>query len=397
MKHIFHNSPRSPYRRGFYVAIFMQAWAFAYCLRLSPLSTSPSIIIHYRRLRGRRCLLPTSHVFINSAARFYYDFSFRFAPESPYDFAVKASIIANTSRSSGTSSEEEGNETFSHHSISSSFVDKESPYNNNNNNINVQNKRKPFAFGTLAKRTQRLLTLTDPNYVPGSNLDAERSRVKITRRTFNNLIDNWAFSGHADLVQQIEALVQRMEDMFERNVQVDDDDEEDEEEDIHKNDASKSSNAASVALAPSGNIQPDSRTYTKVIYALAKSGERDAGVRAQKVLMRMNELYESGVNVLAKPNAYAFAGVLQAMSDDPYQAQQLLFQLLKKYEETHDKDFQPTDRCFQEVIHAFAKVGKAHEAEQTLSTMEALYQSRNSMYAELRPNRVNFNAVIHGW
>lgn len=380
----------------------MQVWAFADCLRLSsPLTTSQSIIIHYRRLRGRRCLL-TSDVFSKSAARLYYDFSFRFAPEAPYDVAVKASIMANTSTNSGTSSEEEGDEPFTHPSISSSFVTKESPFTNINtvnNNNNAQHKRKPFAFGTLAKRTQRLLTLTDPNYVPGSNLEAERSRVKITRRTFNNLIDNWAFSGHADLVHQIEALVQRMEDMFERNVQADadedeDEDEDEEDQDIHKNYASKSSNATS---ARSGNIQPDSRTYTKAIYALAKSGERDAGVRAQKILLRMNDLYESGVNVLAKPNAYAFAGVLQAMSNDPYQAQQLLFQLLKKYEDTHDKDFQPTDRCFQEVIHAFAKVGKAHEAEQTLSTMEALYQSRNSMYAKLRPNRVNFNAVIHGW
>jgi hypothetical protein len=371
----------------------MQGWALVYCLKLSPFPISPSIIMHYRRLGSGgngRCRF-TSDAFSASSSRFYYNFYFRFSPGTPYDVSVKASVIANTSASSGTSSDEE-KDRFSASDIASSFDN--SPAEKAPANI-IQNKRKPFAFGTLAKRTQRLLTLTDPNYVPGSNLEAERARVKITRRTFNNLIDNWAFSGHADLVQQIEALVQRMEDMFERNVQADyDDDDEEEDDDIDKNYASKTSN---FTAAQSCKIQPDSRTYTKAIYALAKSGERDAGVRAQKILMRMNDLYESGVNVLAKPNAYAFAGVLQAMSDDPSQAQQLLHQLLKKYEETNDKDFQPTDRCFQEVIHAFAKVGKAHEAEQTLNTMEALYQSRNSMYAELRPNRVNFNAVIHGW
>eukprot|EP00590_Aulacoseira_subarctica_P005365 CAMPEP_0172419212 /NCGR_PEP_ID=MMETSP1064-20121228/5636_1 /TAXON_ID=202472 /ORGANISM="Aulacoseira subarctica , Strain CCAP 1002/5" /LENGTH=552 /DNA_ID=CAMNT_0013158567 /DNA_START=546 /DNA_END=2200 /DNA_ORIENTATION=+ len=240
-------------------------------------------------------------------------------------------------------------------------------------------------------------------YVTGSDLDVEKGgKVKITRRTFNNLIDNWAFSGHPDIHTQVEALVQRMEDMFERNVQADEDDDDDDDDDYEHKESKPASSSTTPNTGSSSirsyNIQPDARTYTKAIYALAKSSAPDAGERAQSILLKMMHLYESKQNVLAKPNAHTYAGALQAMSEDPYQAQQLLQQLVMIYEDNpNDKDFQPTDRCFHEVIHAFAKIGKAREAEETLNTMVSLYRSQNPMYAELRPNRVNFNAVIHGW
>jgi hypothetical protein len=280
-------------------------------------------------------------VYSSSRSPFYYQLSLRFAPAAPAVVSVKASVIA-TASSSSTADEEDGDFSTAA-AIAASFAKPSAVKPAAVAVVQVQNKRKPFAFGTLARRTQRLMTLTDPAYIPGSDPEAERGKVKITRRTFNNLIDNWAFSGHADLIQQIEALVQRMEDMFERNVQADDDDEDDDEDNNSKNDSSKPATTANIRPC---KIQPDARTYTKAIYALAKSGAPDAGERAQAIWIRMNHLYESGANILAKPNAFAFAGVLQAMSDDPNQAQQLLQQLLEKYEDTNDKDFLPTDRFF---------------------------------------------------
>ena len=377
------------------VLIFLRDVALISCLKFS------GLVVNSGSNSGFR--LPSYNVGSVSRSQCYY-YQQRIFPPFSHPIrnvvSVKASVVANNlakNSSSDTSSEDEETRDLS---TAASFA--KSPTTDLSPTSNaLHNKRKPFAFGTLEKRTRRLLTLTDTSYVTGSDLEVEKGgKVKITRRTFNNLIDNWAFSGHPDIHTQVEALVQRMEDMFERNVQADEDDDEDDDDYQHKESKSASSsatpNTASSSIR-SYNIQPDARTYTKAIYALAKSSAPDAGERAQSMLLKMMHLYESGLNVLAKPNAHTYAGALQAMSEDPYQAQQLLQHLVHIYEDTNDKDFQPTDRCFHEVILAFAKIGEAREAEETLNTMVSLYRSQNPMYAELRPNRVNFNAVIHGW
>ena len=321
-----------------------------------------------------------------TAYRFFHQLSFRsglprlpFAPPS-----VTASVVATAS---GTADE------FTS-TPSSSLSGPQQP-----SKEAAPNKRKPFAFGTLAKRTQRLMKITDAAYIPGSDPETE-ARVKVTRRTFNNLIDNWAFSGHPDLIQQVGAIVQRMEDMLERNVQEAEDDEDDEDEE----EAGASTEHQVTHMAK--KIQPDVRTYTKAIHAIAKSGSPDAGEKAEATIAKMNALYESGINVLAKPNVYTYTGAMQAWSasgqtDAPWRAQKLLDALLKLYEETGDEELKPNVRSFNEVINAFAKStrvkGSAQQAEQCLDTMEELYNSNNPTYADLRPNRVNFNAVIHAW
>jgi hypothetical protein len=76
--------------------------------------------------------------------------------------------------------------------------------------------------------------------------------MKIDKKTFNWLIDSWAFSGELDAPDKAHALLTRMEVLD--------------------------------SSSTHGSIRPDVRSYTKVINAISRSGRADAGDMADKIL-----------------------------------------------------------------------------------------------------------------
>lgn len=288
----------------------------------------------------------------------------------------------------------------------------DSTINNNSNDNNGKRQQRPFRRTTpqkarfkkgggasrprnpamgdtnfLRKRTAHLLRVTADGYKDGpggsGNGDGQilsKRGMKVDQRTFNWLIDAWAFSGELDAAEQAHALIRRMEDLQKR---------------------SESSPSSTSSSSTSQGIRPDVRSYTKVINAISRSGRIDAGEVAEKILKRMEKLYETGENMSVKPNTYTYTGVIEAYANSgahgaAHEAARICELMETKFDEG-DLDVKPTARSFNAVINAWAKSGEegaAQRAENCLDRMEELYEAGN---VDVKPNTYNFNSVINAW
>ncbi|KAL9188006.1 hypothetical protein ACHAXT_006384 [Thalassiosira profunda] len=208
----------------------------------------------------------------------------------------------------------------------------------------------------LRKRTEALL-----------NASGSPGTLKVDKKTFDWLLDAWAYSGESDAVDNALALLSRMEELRETN--------------------------ASVA--------PTVKSYTKAINSIARSGRRDAGERAEEILTRMIDDGE------LRPNTFTYTYVIDAYarspsSKAPHAAQRLVDQM--EFLRAHgDPDVKPTTRAWNSVISAWAQwkgeemawghVGSgADRAEACLGMMEELADTTGN--EDVRPNSYNYNSVI---
>eukprot|EP00977_Amphora_coffeiformis_P007292 scaffold1581_cov169-Amphora_coffeaeformis.AAC.28 len=218
----------------------------------------------------------------------------------------------------------------------------------------------------LRKRTANLIKVTAADHENKEILVLGGS-MKIDKKTFHFLLDAWAFSGEPDAVPQATRLVERMEDLRSRH----------------------------------NKISPDVRSYTKLINAISRSGELDAGEKAEQILHKMDMLYQTGSNPDVKPNTYTYTAVIEAHANSgapgsTERAGQLCELMVQKYE-NGDEDVTPIARAFQAALVAHAKsgdVGSAERAEQILDRMEELYDSG---IEEMKPTAVNLNTLINAW
>ena len=185
----------------------------------------------------------------------------------------------------------------------------------------------------LRKRTQTLLRKTDGlcNNTGGegsdnNNLSLGGGTLKVDKRTFDWLIDAWAYSGESDAADNALTLLSRMEQLRDSNI----------------------------ALSHDSVVSPDVKSYTKVANAIARSGWADAGEQAEHLLNRM---INDDVNDL-HPNTYTYTYVIDAYARSsstkaPHAAQRLIdhMELLRSQ---GDPDVRPTTRAWNSVIAAWA-------------------------------------------
>ena len=146
--------------------------------------------------------------------------------------------------------------------------------------------------------------------------------MKVDRKTFHFLIDAWAFSGEMDAADQALALLQKMEELYEGQQQQQFD-----------GDQPNTSNC----------IQPDVRSYTKVINAISRTATPHAGEMAEEIMDKMMNLYESGQNLQAKPNTFTYTAVVEAHANSgiPGSAQcaeEICEMMVQKYINGEDDD-----------------------------------------------------------
>lgn len=220
----------------------------------------------------------------------------------------------------------------------------------------------------LRKRTAHLLRITADTYARSSgSSDILSGKMKVDKKTFNWLIDSWAFSGELDASDKAYALLKRMEEL-------------DSESSQYK------------------GIRPDVRSYTKVINAISRSGRVDAGDMADKLMKRMETLYVTAQNVAAKPNTFTYTALVEAHANSgapgcAARAAEICDEMIQKWEDG-DADVRPTSRCFNAAINAYAKSGEegaAQLAEGIFDQMIEVYEAGNE---ECKPNTFNYNAVI---
>ena len=258
---------------------------------------------------------------------------------------------------------------------------------NGNNNKNTAFHDAQF----LRKRTADLLKVTDDLVVVGTprvagSIDATNGastsatpnlgrHMKVEKKTFHFLLDAWAFSGESDAAQQAMALLRRMEELGQRS--------------------------SATTMNP---IQPDVRSYTKAINAIARQASKTSGDDAEVLLEKMRSISAAATHTdpeLAasiKPNSYTYTAVIQAHANSgiigsPERAEALVERMIDKYQRGDDS-VRPTAKTFNAIIHAYGKARNAERAAAVFDRMELLYESG---VTEAKPNAINYNALITAW
>jgi hypothetical protein len=259
----------------------------------------------------------------------------------------------------------------------------------NDNNFRYNNNKAMADPTFLQKRTETLLRMTSPenNIIDSMSLgNVGGGNMKVDKRTFDWLIDAWAYSGTDHAVEYAMRLLKRMEHIKDRVTMGGGDDSDDYE------------------------LFPDVKTYTKVINAIANSGMEDAGEQAEAILNRMIDMNDPST----MPNTYTYTNVIDAYArsapynpNAPYSAQRLAERMEELRANSPLELVKPTARAWNSVIGAWADwmgeempwgeyVGSgAERAECCLDIMDELASRTGN--EDVRPNSYNFNSVISAW
>lgn len=157
----------------------------------------------------------------------------------------------------------------------------------------------------------------------------------------------------------------------------------------------------------------DTVTYNLVLNALAKSTLQDSAQQAQKILQRMEHVYQTQLHsvehpdgetdgiITVKPNVRTYSTVIDALTKSPgmeptdaaQASQELLERLGYLYEATGDIDFQPNTIMYNSVMNSWAKTGTMTGALNAMKLLE--YMEEPDTPCE--PDVITYNTCIHAW
>lgn len=204
----------------------------------------------------------------------------------------------------------------------------------------------------VRKRTATLLNVTHDG-IPD---ESKRRGLKIDKKTFDWLLDAWAYSNQTDSADMALQLLDRMK----------------------------------LLESCNDKIAPDVKTYTKAIKVIALSGQPDAGAQAEGLL---NKMIDNNLS----PNTLTYTYVIDAYSrtsseEAPQDAQRLVEAM--ETARLAGQDVKPTARAWNSVIKSWSTVS-AERASACLDTMEKLADQTGN--EEVRPNSYNCNSVISAY
>lgn len=237
----------------------------------------------------------------------------------------------------------------------------------------------------LRRKTQQLLRLTsvdtsDPYNVELINREEmARGKLRVNKKTFSWLIDAWRIKPGG--APHAESLLKRLEEMDERNAR-----------------------ASGFGLEPTTSFTPDVRIFTKVIHALARSGQTNAGEKAEGILTRMEHLAETGKNPSAKPNTLTYTAVIEAYANseqnngDSARRADRIYQKMEDLYQAGHTDVRPTARSLHSLILAWNRSGEqgaAYNAHEILQHMQHL--ALNEGFTDCKPTAASYNSVIDAY
>ena len=161
----------------------------------------------------------------------------------------------------------------------------------------------------------------------------------------------------------------------------------------------------------SDDLKPDTTSYNAVLRAYANSGERDAAEKTETFLKRMmnNNVEERAgrrESVLhVQPNVLSFGVVIDAWAKSgernaPQRAERLLEFMIDQSKNDSNHIFKPNSVIFSSCITAWSrsKYPKAAErASLLLEKMETLRSSSSESNNDLRPNAYVYSSVLEAW
>ena len=139
---------------------------------------------------------------------------------------------------------------------------------------------------------------------------------------------------------------------------------------------------------------PTTAGYIAVLQAWARSDEQGAADRCYAILNHMKSQER------IKANARCYTPVICAFGREkrPHEAEAVLQDLLRQYEQNHDPELLPSVIPFNALIHAWSISGSNDagiRAETLLQRMSDLAEKTNN--PSLKPDKVSFTSVIWAW
>ena len=145
------------------------------------------------------------------------------------------------------------------------------------------------------------------------------------------------------------------------------------------------------------NLSPDKYSYSSVINAYAKCGGVGAAIRAEDLLLKMQELYEEGNDHL-KPNTACFNAVINAwaysnLQNSADKAEEILKQMIQIYEEG-SKDIIPDRISFNQTMLAYSRSRRADSVEKISYVLGLMQKSFEKGNKDARPDYFPYNLLI---
>ena len=145
------------------------------------------------------------------------------------------------------------------------------------------------------------------------------------------------------------------------------------------------------------DIAPNTRSFSTVINAWSKSGDRNAGNHAEKLLETMVKLHESGLHDVA-PNAVTYSSCINAWSRSRHKnAGRRASAMLKRMDELDDKGYiniKPNIYSFTSAIEAWVNSGDPNLLNEASAIFEIALKRCDAGDKDLKPNARLFNAMI---
>ena len=149
-----------------------------------------------------------------------------------------------------------------------------------------------------------------------------------------------------------------------------------------------------------GNLPPDKRIFTTVMYAWQRSEKKvEAPDACEHLLRQMHQLGDTGMAPTCGPDTFTYTCILHCWAnsgrpDAASRAESLFRAMLERYE-NGDNNLEPDTICYSNLINVFVNCGnKYHDAERILWEMVDTYLSglKNAV-----PTVRSFNTLLAVW
>ena len=145
-------------------------------------------------------------------------------------------------------------------------------------------------------------------------------------------------------------------------------------------------------------LRPNSISYTTVMHAYARRGEAE---KAEALLEEMHFDHSVNGNEAAKPTVISFSTVLDAWSKckskhSPQRAEKMLLKMWKLYE-SGKLDDPPSNFCYNCTITTWANSKDLNASQKAVALLREMQERWENGEEGLRPTVVSYNAVIHAF
>lgn len=152
------------------------------------------------------------------------------------------------------------------------------------------------------------------------------------------------------------------------------------------------------------SVKPNSATFNHVMDAWAGSNDSEASSRAERILEKMEALYEAGIKDVS-PNRDTYSAFINVLvksgkKGSVAKAEQALAKMEAKFR-AGEYSMRPSEVTYNIVINALANSRELDSAERAERVLRNMLQNNNTAgdtgIGVVKPNVISFTSVINAW